>query len=42
MWSTPLLPPLPGPPWPGVVALDKVLTHAQRELNCVLMLNHIV
>ena len=26
MWSTPLLPLLPGPLWPGVVAPDRVLS----------------
>ena len=38
MWSYPLLPLLPGPIWPGVVALDRVLSMGQIELNCVLML----
>ena len=33
MWSTPLLPTLPGPLWPGVVASDKVLSMGQIELN---------
>ena len=42
MWSTPSLPLLPGPPWPGVVASDRVLTMGQTEQNCVLMLNWIV
>ena len=41
MQSTPLLPLLPGPLWPGVVALDKVLSMGQIELNCVLMINWI-
>ena len=27
--------------WPGVVALDRVLSMGQIELNCVLMLNWI-
>ena len=35
MWSTPSLPLLPGPLWPGVVVPDRVL-------NSVLMLNGIV
>ena len=39
MWSTPLLPSLPGLLWPGVVAPDKVLSMGQKELNCVLVLN---
>ena len=39
MRSTPLLPSLPGPLWPGVVAPDKVLSMSQIGLNCVLMLN---
>ena len=34
MWSTPLLPLLPGPFWPGVVAPDKVLLMGEIELNC--------
>ena len=29
MWSTPSLPLFPGPRWPGVVALDKVISMAQ-------------
>ena len=38
--STSLLPSLPGPLWSGVVALDRVLSIGQIELNyCVLMLN---
>ena len=37
MWSTPSLVSL----WPGVVALDRVLSMGQIELNCVLMLNWI-
>ena len=41
MWSTPLLPLLPGPLWPGVVAPDMVLSMSQIELNSVLMLNWI-
>ena len=39
MLSTPLLPSLPGPLWPGVAALDRVLSIFQIELNYVLMLN---
>ena len=42
MWSTLSLPSLPGPLWPGVVALDRVLSLGQIELNCELMLNWIV
>ena len=42
MWSTPSLPTLPGPLWPGVVAPDRVLSMGQIELNCVLMLKGIV
>ena len=34
MWSTPSLPSLPGPLWPGVVVLDRVLHIGQIELNC--------
>ena len=30
--STPLLPSLPGPVWPGVVASAKVLSMSQTEL----------
>ena len=37
--STPLLPSLPGPLWPRVVAPYRVLSMGQVELNCVLMLN---
>ena len=39
MESTPLLPSLPGPLWPGVTAPDRVLCIGQIELNCVLTLN---
>ena len=39
MQSTPSLPSLPGPLWPGVVALDRVLSMGQIEVNCVFMLN---
>ena len=42
MQSTPSLPLLPGPLWPGVVAPNRVLSMGQTELNCVLMLNWIV
>ena len=42
MQSTPSLPSLPGPPWLGVVAPDRVLSMGQIESNCVLMLNWIV
>ena len=34
-WSTPSLPLLPGPLWPGVVAPDRVLSMGQIELNCI-------
>ena len=34
MRSTPSLPSLPGPFWMGVVALDRVLSMGQMELNC--------
>ena len=36
MWSTPLLPLLPGPLCPGVIALDRVLSMGQIELNCMI------
>ena len=39
MRSNPSLPSLPVPHWPEVVALDRVLSMGQIELNCVLMLN---
>ena len=39
MQSTPSLPSLPGPLWPGVVLTDRVLSMDQIQLNCVLMLN---
>ena len=42
MRSTPSLLLLPDPLLPGVVALDRVLSMGQIELNCVLMLNLIV
>ena len=35
----PWLPSLPGPLGPGVVALDRVPSMGQIELNCVIMLN---
>ena len=39
MQRTPLLPSLPGPLWPGVVALDRVLSMGLKNLKSVLMLN---
>ena len=42
MWSTPLVPLLPGPLWPKVLAPDRILSMGQIELNCELMLNWIV
>ena len=42
MRSTHSLPSLPGPLWAGVVALDRVLSMGQIELNSILMLNRIV
>ena len=42
MRSTLSLPSLPGPLMPGVVALDRVISMGQIEVNCVLMLNWIV
>ena len=39
MQSTPLLPLLPGPLWPRVVAPDRVLPMGQIELKSVLILN---
>ena len=39
MWSTPLLPLLPGPLWPAMVAHNRVLSMGQIELNCVNLLN---
>ena len=42
MRGTPSLPSLPGPPWPRVVAPDRVLSMVQIELNCVIPLNWIV
>ena len=40
--STSSLPSLPGPNWPGVVALDRVQSMDLVELNCALMINWIV
>ena len=34
MQSTPLLPSLPGPLWPGMVASDRFLSMGQIEWNC--------
>ena len=42
MRSTLSLPSLPGPPWPGVVAHDRILFMDQIKVNCALMLNWIV
>ena len=39
MQSTPSLPSLPGPVWPGMEAPDRILSMGQIELNCVFMLN---
>ena len=39
VWGNPLLPSLPVPLWPQVVAPDRVLSMGQIELDCVLMLN---
>ena len=39
IWSTPSLPSLPGPLWPGVVAPDRVLSMGQIKLNSVHRLN---
>ena len=39
MRGIPSLPSLPGSLWPGVVALPRVLSIGQIELNCVLILN---
>ena len=40
--STPSLPSLPGPLWPGVAALVRVLSMDHREFNGVLMLSRSV
>ena len=37
--NTASLPSLPGPPCPGVVAPDRVLSMGQIEINCVLILD---
>ena len=42
MRSTPLLPLLPGPLWPGVVALDKGPIYGLNRTNGILMLKRIV
>ena len=42
MWTIPSLPSLLGPLQPGEVALDRVLSMGQIELNCVLILNWII
>ena len=42
MQSTPSLPSLPGPHWPGLVAPDRVLSMGHIKLNSGLMLNWIV
>ena len=39
MRSTPSLSSYHGLPWPGNVALDRVLSRGQIEVNCVLMPN---
>ena len=39
MWSTPLLPLLPGPLWPGVIAPDKGPIYGLNRTYCILMLN---
>ncbi len=39
MQSTPSLPLLPDPLWPGMVAPDRTLSMGQIELNGILMLN---
>ena len=39
MRNTTLLPLLPGPLWPAVVAPDRALSKGQIEVNCALMLN---
>ena len=42
MQSTPSLPSIPSPHWPGAIASDRVLSMGQIELNYVLMINWIV
>ena len=39
MQSTPSLPSLEGPLWPGLVTSDRILSIGQIKLNSVLMLN---
>ena len=39
MWSTPSLPLLPAPLWPGMGAPDRALCMGWIELNCILILN---
>ena len=39
MQSTPLLPSLPGPLWPGVVAPDKGPIYGLNRTNGIFMLN---
>ena len=39
MQSIPLLPSLPNPLWPGVVAPYTILSMGQIDQNCILMLN---
>ena len=39
MQSTPSLPSLPGPLWPGVVAPDKGLIYGLNRTNGILLLN---
>ena len=39
MQSTPLLPLLPGPLWPRVVALDKGPIYGLNRTNYIIMLN---
>ena len=41
MLSTPSLPLVPDPLWPGVGVTDRVLSMYQIELNCILILNWI-
>ena len=35
MWSTPSLPSLPGPLWPGVIVPGRVLSMGQKDLNYI-------
>ena len=39
MQSTPSMPSLLVPLWPGVVAPDRALSMGKIELNCILVLN---